>query len=78
MMPVAVIVDCPLGECLARNAARDRNVPDRVIRRMYQELIEEIPVGQPVDQFDVTIVASYGSWVYLGPPRAGWRPAWLY
>lgn len=31
---VAVYMDTPLGECLKRNQARERKVPDHVIRRM--------------------------------------------
>lgn len=37
---VAVVVPTPLEECLARNAARERKVPEDVIRRMASQYEE--------------------------------------
>lgn len=36
---IAVFVNTPLDECLKRNAARERKVPEEVIYRMYDNLI---------------------------------------
>ncbi|SDY87162.1 AAA family ATPase [Thermoactinomyces sp. DSM 45892] len=34
-------VTCPLDECLKRNRIRDRTVPDRIVREIWQE-VEEV------------------------------------
>lgn len=38
---VAVVFDCPLDLALARNAGRDRVVPQHVLTRMYSNLLNE-------------------------------------
>jgi predicted kinase len=34
----AVVINTPLADCLARNAARSRKVPEHVINKMFQSL----------------------------------------
>lgn len=36
---IGVVVDTPLDECLRRNAARDRVVPEEVIRNMHSKYV---------------------------------------
>lgn len=34
---ICIVVDTPLGECLARNQKRDRHVPEYVIKRQFHQ-----------------------------------------
>lgn len=51
---VALYFDVPLDVCLARNASRDRHVPENVIRRMANSI--EVPTKD--EGFDEIIVIS--------------------
>lgn len=40
---IGIVMDTPLEECLRRNRARDRFVPEDVIMRMYNSLLVDPP-----------------------------------
>lgn len=78
MYPVAVVFDVPLETCLARNAARERQVPAHVIHRMWQQLTEQVPAEGPVPGFAQTL--RLGPWGCLvhGRTRPEYdRAPWL-
>lgn len=51
-----VFMDTPIEECIRRNAARERIVPEEAIRRMHENL--EFPTD--AEAFDVTKIITYG------------------
>lgn len=78
LFPVAVVFDTPLETCLAQNAMRDRQVPEHVIHRMWQQLTEEIPAEGPVHGFAQTLrIGPWGRLVHGRTPPAFDRAAWL-
>lgn len=64
MLLVAVLFDVPLPVCLARNAARERKVPEPVVARMYEQFAALLPApdrGLPGWDFTVRVTAEGGS-----------------
>lgn len=58
---VAVVCWPPLKTCLARNAGRERVVPEDVVRRQYAELTGQLPVM--TEGFERVIITGASSWI---------------
>ena len=58
---IAIMVATPYNECLERNASRERQVPEEVIKRMYYNFY----VPQCFEGFDDIIVKYNSDFVFF-------------
>lgn len=60
---VAVVVHPPLGLVLARNAGRERPVPEEVVRRQYRQVTDALG-GLTAEGFERVIMAGPNGWPF--------------
>jgi predicted kinase len=72
----AVVFNIPLEICLARNAARERKVPEDALRRQF-EMLEATLISIDREGFDYVYVLDQRdqevAQIEIGPPRASRR-----
>lgn len=54
LLPVAVVMDTPIEDCVTRNAAREHPVPEEFVRRAHRDLCRSVPAAGPLYGFAVT------------------------
>ena len=73
----AIVFDIPLEVCLARNAKRERRVPEDALRRQY-EMLEATLASIDREGFDYVYVIGERAQdevkIVIDPPRAPRRP----